>query len=1264
MSFDLILGSDWLRQHNPLIDWHDEVISFTCCDTTPVRKDASGKADRRVHSSPIQDPNSSGISSPDIHLVDINTLFSISDVVAMGALRYASIPAPTSPPSSTSTPPIPTSVSAIVLDDTPVDPHILQQLPPQYHDFADIFRDKEVETLAEHRPLHDIKIEIQDDKTPPFGPIYSLTSTERQALHEYIEDMLRRGFIRPSSSPAASPILFVKKKNGSLRICVDYRGLNAITKRNTYPLPLVNDLFNVTRGSGIFTKLDLKSAFNLLRIAPGDEWKTAFRTNEGLFEYLVMPFGLTNAPAAWQSFMQWVLREQLDITCIVYLDDILIFSRNPAQHHQDVRWVLEKLRSYGLYCNVEKCEFDRTELEYLGYLLSTTGIRMDPSKLKAISSWPVPSSVKSIQKWLGFTNFYRRFIDNYASLAAPLHALTGKSPPSPFILPPEALDAFNLMRDAFSSAPVLIHFDDSKESFLYTDASDYAIAAILQQHGSDGELHPVGYFSRKLQAAEINYDVHDKEMLAIMASLRDFRHWLSGTSIPISIITDHKNLQYFMTQRVLNRRQARWMLELSEYNFRLSYAPGSHNPADAPSRRDDYVTKEDDPIKLENSAQLLSPIHFENLHPPILPSSDPRIQISANHIFLASDSSLDVDALKRALASDSTWTQALERGDRDWSVSNDVVLFRKKMYVPPSIRLSIIQSRHDSPLAGHFGAGKTIELITRDYSWPNLPRQVRLYVQGCDSCQRVKVAHHAPYGKLQPLDIPSRPWQSISMDFITGLPLSHGFDCIWVVVDRLTKQSHFIPTTTELDAPALSSLFIHNILRLHGSPESIISDRGSVFISSFWQSLQSTLGTDLKFSTAYHPQSDGQTERVNAILENYLRHYASYQQDDWVDYLPLAEFSYNNSVHDASRVSPFFANFGFHPTFSPSLTRTASAPAATEFAARLSFIRDELKAELQHAQDIAKSKYDVHRSSPPSFAAGDLVMLLRRNLRTTRPTQKLDFRKLGPFKVIKKLSANVYQLDLPPSMSRLHPVFNINLLEPYISPSSFPGRNDSSSSPIPIVDDSSSPGIPISAVLDVRRIGRRFDYLVDFEGALPTERAWIPISDIPATYNEILERFHRRHPSLPRPSDSLLLRTRPLLPDSSDHAPIADFIPTQSIIQPFDNLQLPLSESAPPAATSVLHPPLITPTPLPSSTTISTSPNVIVPPPSSIPPLTSTIPPPSPKLLPLTSVYTPPSSTTTRSGRVSRPSNPHSITTSITSSDKSRRAALKASSSA
>ena len=299
----------------------------------------------------------------------------------------------------------------------------------------------------------------------------------------------------------------------------DNRGLNAITKRNRYPLPLINEPLNAVRGCSVFTKLDLKSAFNLLRIAHGDEWKTAFRTNEGLFEYLVMPFGLTNAPAAFQSFIQWVLREYLDITCVVYLDDILVFSHTQEEHDLHVLQILRALDQHGLLASIDKCEFDKDSLEYLGFILGRNGVAMHPNKLATISEWPEPCSVKEVQRFLGLANFYRRFISHYASIAAPLYDLTRKNTPTTFSLTNEARKAFESLKSSFLSAPVLTHHDPSKQTFLFTDASDFAISGIPHQADKAGNLHPLCFFSWKLDTTEINYDVHDKEMLGVMESL-------------------------------------------------------------------------------------------------------------------------------------------------------------------------------------------------------------------------------------------------------------------------------------------------------------------------------------------------------------------------------------------------------------------------------------------------------------------------------------------------------------------------------------------------------------------------------------------------------------------------------------------------------------------------------------------------------------------------------------------------------------------------
>jgi hypothetical protein len=339
-------------------------------------------------------------------------------------------------------------------------------LPEKYSDFKDVFSKENADILPEHRP-YDCPIDLKENAQPPFGPIYNLSQPELKALREYIDENLAKGFIRHSKSPAGAPILFVKKKDGSLRLCVDYRGLNALTIRNRYPLPLISQLLDQLSQAKIFTKIDLRGAYNLVRIKEGDEWKTAFRTRYGHFEYLVMPFGLTNAPAVFQHMMNDIFRPYLDQFVIVYLDDVLIFSKNPEEHEKHVKLVLEKLREVGLYAKLEKCQFDKDTVEFLGYVVSPSGISMDKAKVETLLAWKTPESLRDVQCFLGFANFYRAFIKNYSTIAAPLIALTHKD--KPFEWNDGAQRSFEELKRLFTSAPILAHADPSRPFVVETD---------------------------------------------------------------------------------------------------------------------------------------------------------------------------------------------------------------------------------------------------------------------------------------------------------------------------------------------------------------------------------------------------------------------------------------------------------------------------------------------------------------------------------------------------------------------------------------------------------------------------------------------------------------------------------------------------------------------------------------------------------------------------------------------------------------------------
>ena len=511
-------------------------------------------------------------------------------------------------------------VHALKTDASRAEPDIntAPKLPDELKEYEDVFSTEE----AGHLPSHEGRDHaIETTAEPPFGPLYNLSNTELAELRRYLDDALAKGWIQHSTSPAGAPILFVPKKDGGLCLCVDYRGLNKVTVKNRHPLPLISETLDRLTGAKVFTKLDLKDAYHRIQIRKGDEWKTAFRTRYGHFEYLVIPFGLTNAPATFQAYINKSLTGLMDKFCVVYLDDILIYSDAQSEHLDHVKQVLERLRRFGLYASLKKCDFFTTKVEFLGFIVSTNGLAMDQRRVAAIQEWPKPKSYHEVQVFLGFVNFYRRFIHHYSQIAGPLTGLLKGSQrgikSGPFEWPEAVDQAFQRLTDAFNKAPLLKHFDPQLSIRIETDASEYALAGILSQLQEDNkQWHPVAFHSRKMIPAERNYETHDQELLAIVMEFKQWRHYLEGSFHPVEVLTDHNNLKYFMGLAQLNGRQARWAMKLSMFDFFITHRSGKTNPADALSRRPDYRGENESlsrllPIlqhKLTMIGSLVSPI--------------------------------------------------------------------------------------------------------------------------------------------------------------------------------------------------------------------------------------------------------------------------------------------------------------------------------------------------------------------------------------------------------------------------------------------------------------------------------------------------------------------------------------------------------------------------------------------------------------------------------------------------------------------------------
>ncbi|GJP33107.1 hypothetical protein CLOM_g17676, partial [Closterium sp. NIES-68] len=833
---------------------------------------------------------------------------------------------------------------------------LCEAIPPDLAElirkYPEIFPDDLPAGLPPNRPeVH--RIELEPGAQPTVQQQFRLSQPELEELQQQLDYLLTKGFIRPSTSPYAAPILFTPKKDGGFRMCIDYHALNRITIKSRYPIPRADDLLDQLRGAKFFSKIYLRGGYHQIRVAAEDCHKTAFRTRYGSYEYLVMPFGLTNAPSTFQMTMNGVFRELLHKCVIIYLDDILIYSRSREQHLKDLDAVFTLLHKNRLITKGSKCDFLKQELEFWGHVVSTEGVKIDPRKIKTIQEWKPPTNLKELQSFLGFVNYVRRFIPNMAGLSAPLTDRLKDY--DCFWWGEKQQAAFDQLKIALTSPPVLRISDPNRPYEVVTDASDIAIGAVLLQDFGDG-LQPVAYESRKLQGAEKNYTVHDKEMLAIVHAFKTWRCYLTGADVTVR--TDHKSLQYLRAQPNLNPRQIRWLDFLeSKFHYTITYKRGANNIADALTR--------------------------------------PTVHTAA--ILIAQSNPLLTG------------------------------LFTHGYKIDPFFR-SAIHQQHTTATGPYFHKRGTSR-IWRNYYWPNMANDVRKYVSSCIACQIMKSSHQRASGLLQPLDPPERPWQHITMDYVTGLPAGpSGNDAILVVVDRLTKMAHFIACQQTITAEQTAQLFIANVIRLHGLPSAIISDRDPKFTSNFCCHLWDQFGTKLQFSSAYHPQTDGQTERVNQTMEQLIRTTCT-DPSTWEKSLPLLEFAFNNATSATTNQSPFFLNYGQDPVVPSTPNIESPVPRSQKFAEDILATRDKAAEAIRKANLVASRQADRHRCDV-TYKVGDLVLLDTRNLRLPIPS-KLRPRFCGPFQVTNLVTPVTVHLRLPADW-RHHPAFHVSLLRPYV----------------------------------------------------------------------------------------------------------------------------------------------------------------------------------------------------------------------------------------
>ncbi|KAI2667107.1 Transposon Tf2-6 polyprotein [Labeo rohita] len=726
-------------------------------------------------------------------------------------------------------------------------------IPDEYQDLLEAFSTVKATHLPPHR-AGDCAIDLVPGAVPSRGRIFPLSQPESEAMNKYIQEELAKGFIRPSTSPASAGFFFVKKKDGGLRPCIDYRALNAITVKYRYPLPLVPSALEQLRTAKIYTKLDLRSAYNLIRIREGDEWKTAFSTTSGHYEYRVMPFGLANSPSYFQAFINEVFRDMLNRWVIVYIDDILIYSDSYPEHVQHVRAVLQRLVQHQLYAKQEKCEFHQQSISFLGYIISPEGVAMDETKVSAVRDWPRPKTLKELQRFLGFSNFYRRFIRNFSSVAAPLTSMIKKGDTRlSWSLP--AIQAFEELRQRFTTAHILHHPDPNQPFLVEVDASSTGVGAVLsQRQGAPPKTVPCAFFSHKLSPAERNYDVGNRELLAIKLALEEWRHWLEGSLHPFTILTDHRNLEYLRSARVLNHRQARWSLFFTRFHFEITYRPGSQN----------------------TKADALSRIH-----------------------------------------------------EPDHTVSPP------ESILPPSV-------------------------IVAPVAWDLMTEITEGQTQD-----------------PPPNDCPEN---------LTYVPLN--------LRTRVLTEVHSTPSS---------------VFRFYGLPEDIISDRGPQFTSRLWSSFFRLLGVNISLTSGYHPQANGQAERLNQELTRFLRSYCQDHQEDWSRFILWAEYAQNSLRKPSTNLTPFQCVLGYQPPLFPWSGEPSELPAVNSWFQQSEETWNRAHVHLQRAIHRTKTQADRRRRAGPLYEPGQWVWLSTRDLRLRLPCKKaqsqyVHFLSVGHFRALRGLA--------------------------------------------------------------------------------------------------------------------------------------------------------------------------------------------------------------------------------------------------------------------